>query len=84
MDNFITEESFETFEGWLRNQGGDAAELLPDQLEMYRAIFEEGRAIFLATPKLDFVHSTPHTQGRPQHGSICGAEFLYCLGAAGT
>ena len=35
-------------------------------------------------PKLDFVHSTPHTQGRPRRGSICDAEFLYCLGVAET
>jgi hypothetical protein len=42
------------------------------------------RSSFIARSQLDFVHSTPHTQGRPQRGSICGAEFLYCLGAAGT
>ena len=38
----------------------------------------------VASYQLDFVHSTPHTQERPPRGSICGAEFLYCLGAAGT
>jgi hypothetical protein len=59
MAEFISEESFETFDGWLRAQGADATILPSDQLEMHRAIFEEGRAISLATPKIGRINFKP-------------------------
>jgi hypothetical protein len=52
MQKFISEDDLETFEGWLRYQGFDAATLAPDELADWRDIFDNGRKDSLATPKV--------------------------------
>jgi hypothetical protein len=52
MQEFISEDDLETFEGWLRYQGFDAATLAPDELADWRDMFDKGRKDSLATPKV--------------------------------
>jgi hypothetical protein len=40
VDEFISEDDLNTFEGWLRYQGVDPA-TAPDELEMWREIYNE-------------------------------------------
>jgi ribosomal protein L30 len=49
---FVSEDDLKTFDGWLRLQGFDAASLPPDQLTMWRCIFDEERASARAAPKV--------------------------------
>jgi hypothetical protein len=49
---FISEDDLETFEGWLRYQGFDAAILAPDELTEWRDMFDKARKDSLATPKV--------------------------------
>jgi hypothetical protein len=52
MQEFISEDDLETFEGWLRYQGLDAATLEPGDLAEWRDIFDEARKESLAAPKV--------------------------------
>src|SRR6478672_11286842 len=52
MQEFISEDDLETFEGWLRYQGFDAATLAPDDLAEWRDLFDKVRKDSLATPKV--------------------------------
>jgi hypothetical protein len=52
MREFISEDDLETFEGWLRYQGIDAATLTPDETVEWQDMFDEGRSASLATPKV--------------------------------
>jgi len=53
MRKFISEDDVETFEGWLRYQGFDAATLAPDDdLAEWRELFDKVRKDSLATPKV--------------------------------
>ena len=49
---FISEDDLETFEGWLRYQGIDAATTTPEALEMWRGIFDEVKERSLVSPKV--------------------------------
>jgi hypothetical protein len=42
MPDFTSEDDIGTFEGWLKYQVGDAI-LAPDQLEMWRSVYEDCR-----------------------------------------
>ena len=50
--DFITEDDLSTFEGWLKYQGFDAAQLSPDELAMWRDTFEDVRRSSSATAKV--------------------------------
>jgi hypothetical protein len=52
MPEFISEDDLETFEGWLKYQGFDAATLAPDDLAEWRDSFDKVRKESLATPKV--------------------------------
>jgi hypothetical protein len=52
MQEFISEDDLETFEGWVRYQGFDAATLAPDELADWRDVFDKARKDSLATPKV--------------------------------
>jgi len=43
MQDFISEDEADKFEGWLRCQGFDRAALKPDELGMWRALYDETR-----------------------------------------
>jgi ribosomal protein L30 len=49
---FVGEDDLKTFDGWLRLQSLDASSLPPDQLKMWRGIFDEERASAPALPKV--------------------------------
>jgi hypothetical protein len=51
-DGFTSEDDLETFEGWLRYQGFDAATLAPGDLAEWRDLFDKIRKDSLATPKV--------------------------------
>lgn len=52
MLEFISEDDLDTFEGWLRYQAIDAGTTTPEELAMWRSLFDEGRARSLAYPKV--------------------------------
>ncbi len=52
MQEFISEDDLKTFEGWLRYQAVDAATATPDELAMWRGLFDELSKRSLATPKV--------------------------------
>jgi hypothetical protein len=49
---FISEDDLSTFEGWLKYQGIDEAVATPDELKMWRGIFNEARQRVLTSPKV--------------------------------
>jgi hypothetical protein len=57
---FFDEDDLKTFEGWLRYQAIDAAALPPEQLEMWRTLYEEVRAASLATPRMGRIKFKPN------------------------
>jgi hypothetical protein len=40
---FVSEDDLATFEGWLRFQRFDATTATPDELELWRGLFDEGQ-----------------------------------------
>jgi hypothetical protein len=52
VQDFISEDDLDTFEGWSKCQGIDAATLTSDQLAEWRGIFDEVRKRSSATPKV--------------------------------
>jgi hypothetical protein len=43
MREFISEDDLNTLKGWLRFQGFDATTATPDELELWRRLFDEGQ-----------------------------------------
>jgi hypothetical protein len=52
VQNFISEDDLETFDGWLRYQGIDASTTAPEELETWRGIFDDARARSSASLKV--------------------------------
>jgi hypothetical protein len=52
LQEFISEDDLQTFEGWLRCQGFEAATTAPEGLETWRRSYEEMRERMAATPKV--------------------------------
>jgi hypothetical protein len=52
VPEFISEDDLKTFDGWLRYQGIDAATTTPNELAMWRDMFDKARARSMATPKV--------------------------------
>jgi hypothetical protein len=59
VQEFISEDELRTFDGWLRYQGFDAATTAPDELAMWRGIFDEVRKRSLAIPKVGLMKLQP-------------------------
>ncbi len=59
MPEFISEDDLDTFEGWLRYQGYDAAALTPDELAEWRGMFDEVRKRSSATAKVGLMKLQP-------------------------
>ena len=56
MQEFVSEDDLNTFEGWLRYQAVDAATTPPDELAMWRDLFDEKRERSLASPKVGLMN----------------------------
>ena len=59
MQEFISEDDLITFEGWLKYQGVDTATAAPDELAMWRGLFDEGSERSLVTPKVGLIKIRP-------------------------
>src|ERR1019366_9364697 len=56
VQEFVSEDDLNTFEGWLRYQAVDAATTPPDELAMWRDLFDEKRERSLASPKVGLMN----------------------------
>ena len=63
MLEFLSEDDLDTFEGWLRYQGIDAATTTPEALGIWRSIFDEGKERSLTTPKVGLMKLPPLAPG---------------------
>ena len=52
VQNFLSEDDLQTFEGLLKYQSVDAAETSPEELEKWRHLHEEARQRIAACPKV--------------------------------
>ena len=59
MDEFISEDDLQTFEGWLNYQSVDAATTSPEDLEKWRCLFKEARERTLACTKVGLMKFKP-------------------------
>jgi len=50
MSEFISEDTLQTFEGWLRSQNTDMVAMTEDQLGNLKSIYEENRKLIETTP----------------------------------
>lgn len=59
MDEFISEDDLQTFEGWSRYQAIDATAITPEELATWRRIFEEARQRSAVNPKVGLMKLQP-------------------------
>src|SRR5437879_6440320 len=59
MQEFISEESLKTFEGWLKYQAIDPTILTPEQLATWRQAFEDAQRRRAASPKVGLMKLQP-------------------------
>jgi len=59
MQEFISEDELQTFEGWLRYQAVDAATTPPEELEKWRRLFEDMRERTATCPKVGLMKLQP-------------------------
>lgn len=67
MREFISEDAANTFEGYLKFQAIDIATTSPEDLQMWRGIFEESRARAFATPKVGVMKLKPLVSGEHRY-----------------
>lgn len=63
----VSEDDLKTFDGWMRFQNVDPAALTPEQLDTWRELFEQSRAIADATPKLGLMKLRPMQPGERRY-----------------
>lgn len=59
MQEFITEDDLQTFEGWLRYQAVDAATTAPEELARWQRYFEDARQRTATSPKVGLMKLQP-------------------------
>jgi hypothetical protein len=59
MQEFISEDDLDTFEGWLRYQAVDLTTATAEELANWRSLFDEARACASATPKVGLMALKP-------------------------
>ncbi len=59
MQEFISEDVLRTFEGWLRYQAVDAATAAPEELVVWRSLFEDARQRSATRPKVGLMKLQP-------------------------
>lgn len=67
MPDFLNEDDLNTFEGWLKYQAVDRATATPDDLAMWRDLFDEGRQQSLAAPKVGLMKLQPLVPGEHRY-----------------
>ncbi len=66
-NNFISEDDLIKFDRWLEYQGIDASTITPDELAMWRDVFDEARARALATAKVGRMKLGPPPPGEHRY-----------------
>jgi hypothetical protein len=80
MDDFISEDDLQTFEGWLRYQAVSPASA--DELEVWRRLFEEARHRSATAPKVGLMKLQPVAgEYRPYVGARERASSSSCCRA---
>lgn len=59
MDQFISEDDLNSFDGWLRYQGVDAPAITPEEFATWRRIFEDARQRSAVNPKAGLMKLQP-------------------------
>jgi hypothetical protein len=59
VQDFISDDELQTFDGWLRYQGIDAAATAPEELEKWRRLFDEATERIAACPKVGLMKFQP-------------------------
>jgi len=59
VQKFINEDDLDTFEGWLRYQAIDTETATPEELAMWRGLFDEVKERSSATPKVGLMKLRP-------------------------
>jgi hypothetical protein len=64
---FISEDDLLTFDGWLRYQAGDPAAMSPQELEVWRDLYERARASAAAQGKIGGMKLRPMAPGEQRY-----------------
>jgi hypothetical protein len=67
MPEFTSEEDLETFEGWLKYQGFDAATLAPDDLAEWQDIYATMKRESAANPEVGLMKFRPLLPGERRY-----------------
>ena len=67
MQEFISEDDLQTFEGWLRYQAIDTRTQTAEELAWWRGVFEEGRQRSATHPKVGLMKLGPLTPGEHRY-----------------
>jgi hypothetical protein len=59
MDDFIIEDDLRTFEGWAKYQGFDPTTSTPEELEIWRGLFDEATRLRQSSPKVGLMKLQP-------------------------
>lgn len=59
MQEFISEDDLQTFDGWLRYQAVDPERTAPEELATWRRLFEEARQRSATRPKVELMKLQP-------------------------
>ena len=70
MQEFISEDDLDTFEGFLRYQAVDRATTTPQELAMWRGFFDEARERSLASPKVGLMKFRPLRPGELRYAVV--------------
>ena len=81
MGGFISEDDLDTFEGWLKFQAVDAATATPEELAMWRGLFDDVKKRGAATPKVGLMKLPPPVPGEHRYAVAVreGADLLLTL-----
>jgi hypothetical protein len=63
-DDFISEDDLLTFVGYMKYQGYDPAMIPPEEIEMWRNIFDEVMRLRESSPKIGTMNLRPEPDGR--------------------
>ena len=67
MQEFISEDDLQTFEGWLRDHGVDATKTMPEELAIWRRVFEDARERSTTSPKVGRMKLQPAVPGEHRY-----------------
>jgi hypothetical protein len=79
MDDFISEDDLETFEGWAKYQGFDLAALTPEELKEWQGIFDDVIKRLKSSPKVGLMKLQPAPGEQKYAVAIRGADLWLTL-----